>query len=132
MNKHAKKILLIEDDALTVEVYKSAFEAGGLKIDSITTAAGALARFKEIRQGKKEKPALILLDLILPDIDGISLLKELKDSPETKDIAVFVLTNYTNPVLTQDLMKQGADKFLVKVNITPTQVVKTAKEALRE
>lgn len=115
---------------LTVDVYKTAFEVAGLKLDSITTAAGALERLKQIREGKKEKPALILLDLILPDINGTSLLKEVKDNQETKDILVFVLTNYTNPVLTQDLIEQGADNFLVKVNNTPMQVVKIVKDAL--
>lgn len=126
-----KRILLIEDDLLTVEVYKTAFEAAGFKIESATTALQVLERLKQIREGKREKPSLILLDLILPDVNGNSLLKEIKDKPETKDIPVFVLSNYGNPALMEELTKQGADKYLLKVNYTLTQLVQAVKEALK-
>lgn len=126
-----KKILLIEDDLPTVELYKTALEAADFDVETTNTASQVLEKLKEIREGKKEKPDLILLDLILPDINGKSILKEVKDSPGTKGIPVFILSNYTNPELSEELLREGADKFLVKINIAPKELVKIVKETLK-
>jgi CheY-like chemotaxis protein len=126
-----KKILLIEDDLPTIELYKTALKAADFDIKTANTASQALARLKEIRERKKEKPDLILLDLILPDMNGKSILKEVKERSETKDILVFILSNYSDPKLYEKLLREGADKFLVKINITPKELVKTVEEALK-
>jgi len=74
---------------------------------------------------------LILLDLILPDINGLEVLREVKSETETKDILVFVLTNYTDPRLIEELTKEGIDKFLVKTDYTPSQLTNIIKGALK-
>ncbi len=126
-----KKILLIEDDLVTIELYEAVFKKAGFDIETITTATEGLERLKEIKQGKKEKPRLILLDLLLPDTNGNSILKQAKSWSETKDILIFVLTNYTNPKLTKELLKQGADKFLVKTDYNPSELLDIVKQSLK-
>lgn len=126
-----KKILLVEDNPPTIEIYEKVFRGGGFEIETIKTAYEGLERLKEIREGKKERPDLILLDLILPDVNGIEILKEAKSHPQTRDILVFVLTNYTDPDLTEELFKQKVDKFLVKTNYTPPQLLSLVKEAIK-
>lgn len=125
------KILLIEDDEPTIELYEEVFRKADFETEALRWGFQALERIKEIREGKKEKPDLILLDLILPDINGIEVLKETKKYPETKDILVFALTNYTDPELTQELIKEGVDKFLVKTDYAPSELVNLVKEALK-
>jgi len=126
-----KKILLIEDEEMAIELYEEVFKKANFEIESLRFGFQAIEALKEIRQGKKEKPDLILLDLILPDINGLEVLKKVKSEPETKDILVFVLTNYTDPELTQELIQEGVDKFLVKTDYAPSELIKLIKEALK-
>ena len=126
-----KKILLIEDEEMVINLYEEIFKKAGLEIESLRTCFEGLERLKEIKDGKEEKPDLILLDLILPDINGIEVLKKVKSKPETKDILVFALTNYTDPRLIKELIKEGIDKFLLKTDYIPSQLINIIKEALK-
>jgi len=127
-----KTILLIEDDFAIIDVYTIVLEGAGFKVETITLGAQALEKMKEIKKGKAKKPDLLLLDLILPDMNGIDILKAMRKEKETKDIAVFVLTNYTD----RELEKMGYDlkseKHLFKTDYTPTQLVKLIKKRLKE
>lgn len=127
-----KTILLIEDDIAIIDVYTTVLEGAGFKVESITLGTQALEKMEEIKKGKAKKPNLLLLDLILPDINGIEILKAMRKEKETKDIAVFVLTNYTD----RELEKMGYDlkseKHLLKTDYTPTQLVKLIKKRLKD
>ena len=127
-----KTILLIEDDLAIIDVYTTVIEQAGFKVESMTLGSEAIKRIGEIKQGNAKKPDLILLDLILPDINGIEVLKEMRKEKKTKDVAVFVLTNYTD----EELKKMGYDlkteKHLLKTDYTPTQLIKLIKKRLKD
>jgi len=125
------KILIIEDDLPTIKLFEEVFKIAGLNIEILDTGKKAIERLKEIREGKKEKPALILLDLILPDMNGVSVLKEAKKYPETKDIKIFALTNYSNPETNQELIKEGIDKILIKSQYSLKELINIIKENLK-
>lgn len=127
----AKRILLIEDDLPTIELYEEVFKREGFEIETLRTGYGGIEKLKEIQKDKKGKPDLILLDLILPDVNGIVILKTAKSHPKTKDILIFALTNYTDPELTKELIREGADKFLVKTDYTPSKLVNLVKEVIK-
>jgi DNA-binding response OmpR family regulator len=78
-----------------------------------------------------KKPDLILLDLILPEIDGITVLKKLRDSNEGKNIPVIILTNLSSSDLVKKAMAEGSTSYLVKVNWKIDEVVKKVKEELK-
>ncbi len=80
---------------------------------------------------KKEKPDLVLLDLILPKKDGFEVLKELKENPETKDIKVIVLTNLESSGDVEKALELGATNYLVKANYELEEVVQKVKDLLK-
>jgi CheY-like chemotaxis protein len=112
------KILIVEDDLPTLKLLEETLKIEGFEIDSVMLAREAIERIEEIREGKREKPDLILLDLILPDMNGIEVLKEAKKYPETKDIKIFAFTNYTDPEMNKQLIKEGVDKIILKAEIS--------------
>ena len=126
-----KTILLIEDDFAIIDVYTIVLESAGFKVETITLGAQALEKMKEIKKGKVKKPDLLLLDLILPDMNGIDILKAMRKEKETKDIAVFVLTNYTDRELEKMGYNLKSEKHLLKTDYTPTQLVKLIKKRLK-
>jgi CheY-like chemotaxis protein len=112
------KILIVEDDLPTLKLLEETLKIEGFEIDTAMLAKEAMEKLEEIRQGKREKPDLILLDLILPDMNGIEVLKEAKKYPETKDIKIFAFTNYTDPEMNKQLIKEGVDKIILKAEIS--------------
>jgi len=124
----AKKILLIEDDPRQIEIYEKAIGEAGFEIESLKWGKDGLERLEEIKTKKKRKPDLILLDLILPDINGILILEKAKLDPELKDIPFFILTNYSDPELEKMGKELGAEKHIIKTDVTPSQLVKIIKE----
>jgi len=126
------KLLIIEDDRPIINLYQEVLPMAGLEIEIIDLGRDAIKRLQEIKQGKKDKPDLILLDLILPDINGIEVLKDAKKYPETKNIKVYVLTNYYRPESNEELTKEGADKILIKFKYSLNELVEIFKEGAKK
>jgi len=124
------KLLIIEDDAPTIKLFKEIFPMAGFEIEVLDLGKKGVERMKEIREGKKEKPDLILLDLILPDINGIEVLKEARRYPETKNLKIYALTNYSNPEFNDELNKEGIDKILIKAQYSLKELIEIIKEGL--
>lgn len=103
----------------------------GFEIEILDLAREGIKRLEEIRQGKKEKPDLILLDLILPDINGIEVLKEARKYPETKNLKIYILTNYSRSEFNEELTKEGADKILIKFEHSLKELVEIIKEGVK-
>ncbi len=120
-----KKILIIEDDSTISAMYKGKFEAEGF----IVFTAGAGAEGFEI--AKKEKLGIIMLDIILPQMDGFSVLTGLKSDIKTKNIPVIMLTNLGTDEDKVKAKKLGAVDYIVKANLTPAQVSETIKKYIK-
>jgi two-component system alkaline phosphatase synthesis response regulator PhoP len=126
------KILIVEDDLPTLKLLEETLKIEGFEIDSAMFAKEAIERIEEIREGKREKPDLILLDLILPDMNGIEVLKELKKHPETKDIKIFAFTNYTDPEMNKQLIKEGVDKIILKAEISLKELCEMIRKEISQ
>src|ERR1035437_10355858 len=94
-NNNKKLVFLVEKDAEVANVYNLAFKDSGFDIETVALGNGALSKIKNIESGKDKKPDIILLNAILPDVDGTEILKELKSREATKDIPVFMLSYYS-------------------------------------
>lgn len=113
----AKKVLLIDKDEIMTRIMARQFEAAGYEVDVAANGSEGLSK------GKSLNPDVIILDIMLPDGDGISLLKELKGDEQTSSIPVIVLTNLQVEERAEEAKKAGSADYLVKVNLTPEEIV---------
>jgi len=124
--ENKKKVFFIEDDPAIIDIYTTAFKSAKINLEVISSGQEAINR---IKKGEDGMPSLVLLDLILPDINGREVLKEIKSNNATKGITVFIMSNDT----ASDLKEAGAikpDKFILKANTTPTQLIDLVKKEL--
>jgi len=126
-----KTILLIEDDLATIDVYTIALKKAGFEVEVINLGNEAIEKIKEIAEQKAKKPALVLLDLLLPDVNGIEVFKVIREQKETKDIPVFVLTNYSDDELKKKSQELKAEEYITKADYGPKEIVKMVKEKLK-
>ena len=120
------KILLIEDDPFLLSMYATKFELEGFEIVSADDGERAL------KAASKEKPDIILLDVLLPKLDGFEVLKELKKNEETKTAPVILLTNLSQRDDVEKGLALGAVDYLIKAHFMPTEVVEKIKKILAE
>jgi DNA-binding response OmpR family regulator len=118
------KILLVEDDINLRDIYSARLAAE--KYDIITASDGEEA----LATAVKEKPDLIILDVMMPKISGFDVLDILRSTPETKEVKVIMMT-----ALSQESDKTrgeslGANRYLIKSQVTLEDVVNTVKEML--
>lgn len=120
-----KRILLVEDDIPTVDIYKTALNSAKFEVDVANFGKEA------IEKAMSKKPDLIILDFILPDLSGIEVLKEIKKDEKTKDIPVFMLTNYIDSQTEKEGYDLGLEKFILKTDYTPTEIAEMLKKRLK-
>ncbi len=118
------KIMLVEDDNNLREIYQARLLAEGYEIVAAKDGEEALA------MAVKEKPDLIIADIMMPKISGFDMLDILRSTPETKDTKVIVMTALSQAEDKARADKLGADRYLVKSQVTLEDVAKAAKEVL--
>jgi DNA-binding response OmpR family regulator len=111
------KILIVEDEQFLSDMYKLKFEHEGYQ--AVVARDGS----EGLELAKKEKPDLILLDLVLPGMDGFKVLAELKKDAATKNIKVFIFSNLGQENEIKTGKKTGADGYFIKANMTPSQLM---------
>lgn len=120
-----KKILLIEDDPFLKDLYKTRLEKEGFLVETAENGQDALKKILE------DNFDLILLDLILPELDGFEFLRKLKKEKKDKDYNIFVLSNLSSQQDIELSKKLGVKKYLIKAHFTPTEVIEEIKNALK-
>lgn len=119
------KILIIEDEACLSQMYSSKLKLNGF--ETIVCQDGESG----LLLSQKEKPDLILLDIILPKLDGFFVLKSLKEDLKIKDIPIVLLTNLSQKNDIEKGLKLGAIDYLVKAQLTPQEVIEKIKKILK-
>lgn len=119
-------ILLIEDEEMLANMYETKFQAAGYDIHK------ALDGDTGLKLAFEHDPDLILLDVIMPKLDGFSVLKQLRENPKTKNTPVLLLTNLGQDEDVSKGKKLGATGYLVKANMTPAEVVDKIKDYLKK
>jgi DNA-binding response OmpR family regulator len=119
-----KKILSIEDDAFLSGLVSGKLIESGFSVLTAATGRAGLA------MAKSEKPELILLDLMLPDMGGFEILQTLKADPETTSIPVIILSNLGGREEMEKGMTMGAASYLIKSNVLPVEVAELASQTI--
>ena len=118
------KIAIIEDDAVINQMYRMKFEAAGF---DVATASDGEAG---VTMAEKFKPSIILLDLQMPHMNGVEALEIIRKSTWGAKIPVIILTNLGEEEAPKSLHTLGIHSYIVKAELTPSQVVTRVKEAL--
>ena len=118
------KIVLVEDDEMLAEIYQTRLELAGhqclIALDGLTGLALI----------KKEKPDLALLDLMLPNLSGDQILKNMRESSWGKDIKAIFLTNISESEAPDDIDKLGFDRYIVKANLAHDELAEIVDTSL--
>jgi two-component system, OmpR family, alkaline phosphatase synthesis response regulator PhoP len=119
-----QKVMIVEDDPMILDMYVHKFQQEGFAVVSHDRGDGA------IELANQEKPSILLLDIILPGLDGFAILAALKDNPETKNIKIVLLTNLGQDEDKKKGIDMGAVGYIVKSSRTPGEVVKAVRDFL--
>ncbi len=119
-----KSILLVEDDPFLIDIYTTKLKEAGFSIKVAINGEEAIRKIKE------KKPDLVILDIVLPQMDGWAILREIKSEPKFKNLKVIILSNLGQKEEVEKGMDLGAIKYLIKAHYTPSQVVEEIKKII--
>jgi CheY-like chemotaxis protein len=118
------KVLLIEDDPLIFRLYKKLFTLEKFEIKLAKDGQEGLNALKQY------KPDIILLDIMMPRMNGLEMLAQLKSGSKTKDIPVIVLTNIADMNVTNRAISAGAVQCIIKSQADPSEVISSVRGVL--
>lgn len=121
-----KKILIVEDDQLVATAYRKRFGEAGYHVD------WAPDGLEGIKMVAASKPDVVLLDLLMPRLDGIEVLKYIRTHPELKNLPVVVFSNSYMTNLVESAWRNGADQCLMKASTTPAQLFDAVNKAMEK
>jgi DNA-binding response OmpR family regulator len=121
----AKKVLIVEDDSLLSKVLADSFLTEKFKVVVVNNGLNVAETVKTFA------PDIILLDLIIPGIDGFAVLKALKADVKTKDIPVAVISNLGDAGDVKSTKALGADEYFIKSNTEMEKIIKYVKNKLK-
>ena len=119
-----KQILLVEDDPFLIDIYTTKFKEMGFNIDVAQDGNQALRKIAE------KNTELVLLDIVLPHVDGWEILKNIRQNHDSKDLKVVILSNLGQKSEVDKAFALGATKYLIKAHYTPSEVVEEVKKIL--
>lgn len=121
-----KTILLVEDDVFVSDIYQTKISSEGYEV---VLAENGLEAIKKL---EKFIPNLILLDIVMPYMDGMETLRKIKSEEKWKKIPIILLTNLSDKEKIEEAMGVGADDFLIKSHFTPSEVISKVKMLLNK
>lgn len=124
--KNAKaKILLVEDDSFLLNMYSTKFEIEGYDIS--TAENGEIG----LELAQETAPDIILLDIMMPKMNGFEVLKELKANPRTAKIPVIILTNINQKEDVDKGLSLGAVDYFIKAHFIPSEIVEKVEKVIK-
>ena len=124
-NKKGKTILIVEDEKLLSEMYEDVFEKEGFYVKVAVTGEEAL------QVARESKPDFILLDILLPEKNGIYFLEQRKKEPALADIPVMAFSNFNDANIQKDAFRLGVQDYLIKTDYTPQEVVRKVQKYIK-
>ena len=126
MNQGSKRVLLVEDDRFLRRACEKSLRQQGF---TVFTAADGEEAFKAIRA---DPPDIVLLDLLMPKVSGLDVLRNLKSDDKTRAIPVIILTNSSKETDVREIESLGVSGYLVKANLSLEELASQVRQALGE
>lgn len=120
------KVLIIEDDPFLSEMYATKLAQENFEVELASDGKEALKKVAET------KPDLVLLDIVLPKMDGFEVLQKIKKDPALRQVKVIALTNLGQKEEVDKGFAFGADDYIIKAHFTPSEVVNKVKQILNK
>lgn len=117
-------VLVVDDEAMVRDLYRVALEHAGYRI--VEAADGEAG----LEVAGAAEPAMILLDVRMPKMNGIEMLRKLKEADATRDIPVVILSNFDEPSVVRESLQLGARGYLVKVGTDPRELANVVGNVL--
>lgn len=119
------KILIADDDAFLIKIYSTHLQQDGHEVITCTDGQSAL------EQAISQEPDVILLDIMLPRMNGLDVLEEIRSSRQTKSTPVICLSNLNQDEDQKAALDLGANEFLIKAKLTPSQIIEVVHKYLK-
>ncbi len=123
-NQTKKKIMIVEDDSFVMDIYQTKLSREGFEVIEAVNGTEAI---KKMRAGE---PDLVLLDIVMPYMNGLEILKKIKEDKDLKKLPVILLTNLSQKEDIQEGLALGAADYLIKSHFTPTEVMEKVRKQL--
>ena len=120
-----KSILLVEDDPFLIDIYSQKLGNSGFEVAVVKEGD------KVFEALQKKKPDLMLLDIVLPGVEGWEILRRIGKDDSFSNLKVVILSNLGQKEEVEKGLKLGALRYLIKANYTPTEVVEEIKKILK-
>ena len=120
-----RKVLIVEDDKFLRELIVKKVTTEGYEVSA------AVDGEEGVKKAKETRPDLVLLDLILPGIDGFEVLSQIKQDPGLASIPVIILSNLGQKEDVEKGLKLGATDYLIKAHFTPGEIIEKIKSTLK-
>lgn len=120
------RLLIIEDDQLVANIYRNKFSLEGFEVETAPDGQAGLEMLEQFQ------PALVILDLLLPRLDGVEVIKQIRSRPQFRELPVIVFSNTYLTHLVQEAWKAGATKILSKASCRPKEMIEAARSAIRQ
>jgi len=120
-----KSILLVEDDPFILDIYKEQFIREGFGVEVATDGVMALEKVKNAI------PDVMVLDILLPKMDGWNVLREMRQDVALKNVKVIVISNLNREDFENDISQLGVSKYFLKIESTPEEIANAIKEILK-
>jgi len=117
-----KKVLLVEDDLFLIDIYTKKLQKSGFEVINADTG------LKAVKMVQDNKPDLVLLDIVLPEMEGWEVLKKVKK--QSPALHVIILSNLSQRQEVEKGLQLGAEKYLIKSQYTPSEVVEEVKKII--
>jgi CheY-like chemotaxis protein len=118
-----KKILIVDDDKFLLDMYSVKFRESGFEV---TLCPSSMEALKKVQEGFS--PDIILLDIVMPEMDGLELLRNLKKEEHAKNSCIIMLTNQSGTSEVEEAKKLGVDGYIVKASTIPSEVLEKVRE----
>ena len=118
------KVLIVDDDVFLLDMYSIKFKESGFSVEIAKNGEDPLAKAKSLN------PDIILLDIVMPKMDGFDVLREIKQNNIAPNAVIFILTNLGQKEDVDRGLKLGANDYIVKAHFTPSEVVAKVRSFL--